>query len=555
MSRSRHAPAATIAPERVKWMRPSAGSVYAPRRMHVAPRPESGSFSVRTRLGVLAGSFIAVLLVAGAVSAVLVDRWVGVISERGDLRQAATDVAEVRLALSDQESGVRGYVLAGEEQFLEPFEDGIVRERAALLALGNRDLDVPGLAERVAAVEAAATTWRLDAAARQIEARRSGLAVPDELLDDGMAEFDAVRRELDALELVVRDAVGEAEHSADRLQQRTLGVLAAGFVLAVVSATAVAFAFRRWVTMPLAAISSSAREIARGEPAAMPTYDAVELDAVSQAVDVLQRSLSAERDRAVQAYEGLEQSAVLALHVRSELTADEHFAVADGWTLASTVRSAEGVVAGDCYDVGLVNSRTLYLVMIDVTGHGAVAALNALKAKSLLRSALKSGMPPGDALGWLSRHGAEQGDLDYLTAFVAAIEFATGACRYANAGHPPALLTVGEDDPVELPATGPLLGPFPASWPTETATLPPASSLVIYTDGLTEALGAERERLGEDRVKRVLAESEAGDAHAVVGELTALLDGFRVARQTDDVSIVCVARDASAAPDGAASAG
>ena len=53
-------------------------------------------------------------------------------------------------------------------------------------------------------------------------------------------------------------------------------------------------------------------------------------------------------------------------------------------------------MAGDCFDLGFINQRTAYLVVIDVTGHDATAALTALKAKSQLRAGLKSGasFPP-----------------------------------------------------------------------------------------------------------------------------------------------------------------
>ena len=119
--------------------------------------------------------------------------------------------------------------------------------------------------------------------------------------------------------------------------------------------------------------------------------------------------------------------ALLALQVRSEL-ADEHGQAPDGWAIASTMRAAEGLVAGDCYDIGLVSATSLYIVMIDVTGHGPLAALHALKAKSLLRSAVRSGMAPGTAMSWLAQHHTGDDGDEYLTAFVALVELDTGDC-------------------------------------------------------------------------------------------------------------------------------
>ena len=72
-------------------------------------------------------------------------------------------------------------------------------------------------------------------------------------------------------------------------------------------------------------------------------------------------------------------------------SAEERAVTPGGWSLATKLRAAEGFVAGDCYETGLIDQATMYIVVIDVTGHGAKAALSALKAKAQLRSALRTG--------------------------------------------------------------------------------------------------------------------------------------------------------------------
>jgi sigma-B regulation protein RsbU (phosphoserine phosphatase) len=302
--------------------------------------------------------------------------------------------------------------------------------------------------------------------------------------------------------------------------------------------------FRRWVTRPLAEISAAARAIAGGQVAAMPAFDAAEFGAVSDAIDSMQRSLSDERDRAVRAFKGLEQSAVLALQVRSEL-GDEHAAAPAGWTLASRLRAAEGFVAGDCYETGLLDQNTMYVVVIDVTGHGAKAALSALKAKAQLRSALRTGLSPGDAVGWLAREHHDDAVDDFVTAFVAVVDVANGECHWANAGHPPAIV-VADGAALELPFSGPLIGPFDSSWSTETVAIPAGGTLVVYTDGLTEVRGEGRSRLGEKRLYEHI-ETTMRDAigpDAIVESLVRLVEEFRVGIQTDDVTIVALTRSA-----------
>jgi serine phosphatase RsbU (regulator of sigma subunit) len=185
----------------------------------------------------------------------------------------------------------------------------------------------------------------------------------------------------------------------------------------------------------------------------------------------------------------------------------------------------------------------MYIVVIDVTGHGAKAALSALKAKAQLRSALRTGLSPGGALGWLAREHHDDVVDDFVTAFVAVVDVATGECRWANAGHPPGLV-LHDGIAVELPHSGPLIGPFDSSWSTQAVAIPPGGTLVVYTDGLTEARGEGRSQLGEKRLHECIETSlgEGAGPDEIVESLVRLVDEFRVGSPTDDVTIVALAR-------------
>src|SRR5262249_4207686 len=158
------------------------------------------------------------------------------------------------------------------------------------------------------------------------------------------------------------------------------------------------------------------------------------------------------------AYEGLAQSALLALHVRSQLS-NELGELPGGWEVESMLEPATGVVAGDCYDVGLIDPNTIYVIMVDVTGHGAVAALDARRANTQLRAALRTRLGPGPAIGWLARARSTDPAADFMTTIVALVDIESGDCRYANAGHPPMLL-LGDPTREPLDPTGPLIGAF-----------------------------------------------------------------------------------------------
>jgi sigma-B regulation protein RsbU (phosphoserine phosphatase) len=397
-------------------------------------------------------------------------------------------------------------------------------------------------------ISAATGSWRREAVEPQIERRQDGASEDPALIDLARVRFDEVRAALDDLDSDVESELVEADNRVRNARGNAVAVMLTVFAAALACTVLTIWLFRRWVTRPLAEISAAARAIAGGQVAAMPAFDAAEFGAVSDAIDSMQRSLSDERDRAVRAFKGLEQSAVLALQVRSEL-GDEHAAAPAGWTLASRLRAAEGFVAGDCYETGLLDQNTMYVVVIDVTGHGAKAALSALKAKAQLRSALRTGLSPGDAVGWLAREHHDDAVDDFVTAFVAVVDVANGECRWANAGHPPAIV-VADGAALELPFSGPLIGPFDSSWSTETVAIPAGGTLVVYTDGLTEVRGEGRSRLGEKRLYEHIETTMRDDIgpDEIVESLVRLVEEFRVGIQTDDVTIVALTRSAVGSP-------
>ena len=119
-----------------------------------------------------------------------------------------------------------------------------------------------------------------------------------------------------------------------------------------------------------------------------------------------------------------------------------------------------------------------------------------------------------------------------------------GSTAYVlSAGHPPPVhVTAGSV--VEIYATGPLPGalPEPGDWPTERVVLEPGESLVLYTDGVTDAVGAGGERFGRERLLAVLAEP-AGSAQELADRIRAALSAFADgAPQRDDVACLMLRR-------------
>src|SRR4029453_1573688 len=75
--------------------------------------------SLRRRVGVLGCIFVALVVFAVGLAALMVRAWDRAVDDRGQLRVAAAEVADLRLAYSDQETGIRGYLLAEDASFLD----------------------------------------------------------------------------------------------------------------------------------------------------------------------------------------------------------------------------------------------------------------------------------------------------------------------------------------------------------------------------------------------------------------------------------------------------
>jgi anti-sigma regulatory factor (Ser/Thr protein kinase) len=134
----------------------------------------------------------------------------------------------------------------------------------------------------------------------------------------------------------------------------------------------------------------------------------------------------------------------------------------------------------------------------------------------------------------------------FVTCFYGVLDPATGYLRYANAGHnvPLVRATSGES---ELRATGMPLGLMPGmNYEEREATLEPGASVLLYSDGLVEAHGADREMFGTRRAADLLA--AGGHPQSQLDALLLALDGFTgdEEEQEDDITLVAVRRSIGA---------
>jgi serine phosphatase RsbU (regulator of sigma subunit) len=251
------------------------------------------------------------------------------------------------------------------------------------------------------------------------------------------------------------------------------------------------------------------------------------------------RLVGAVRD-ARRAREAVEQNAAVVLDLQANLQ-PEIPKLGGGWSVAADLIPAEGIVAGDCYDVLEVGARSVGAVVIDVAGHGAIGGILALRCRDLLRSVLTIGADPSEALLSTIRQLVPLDSEMFFTAFVAVTDLDTGRTEYANAGHPPALLCDGRVC-TELEPTGPIMSGFLGRWTTSSTTIGRGQTLLIYTDGVTEARDEHGEFFGSAPLERVLTDGQSDSADDVVARSRDALEEFAREGLRDDATVVALQR-------------
>jgi serine phosphatase RsbU (regulator of sigma subunit) len=214
-----------------------------------------------------------------------------------------------------------------------------------------------------------------------------------------------------------------------------------------------------------------------------------------------------------------------------------------GWSLAAMYRpaGAENEVGGDFYDAFPVADGWM-LVIGDVTGRGARAASITALARYTLRTAAALTNDPQIALATLNRALLARHDTSLCS--IAALTLSDDPrqpVRMAVAGHLPPLLVDGEEVR-EATESDQVLGAFAeGEWRIGESQVEPGQQLVVTTDGIVEAEGADG-RFGEERLRAELA--GAGNPAGAVQRLEGALRAFTAGTLDDDVAILAVARSA-----------
>ena len=239
----------------------------------------------------------------------------------------------------------------------------------------------------------------------------------------------------------------------------------------------------------------------------------------------------------------LEHDLELAASVQRTLLPPAHL-IEHGWEMAYHYQPL-GTVSGDYCDA--VRPATaegdLVLLLGDISGKGVAASMLMAHLHASVRTLVGLGLPLPEVMARANRLFCESTMANHYATLVCARFGRSGTVDVCNAGHCPPLL-VRRNEVVAIEATSVPLGLFCVrDYLTRPVTLGLGETLVLYTDGVTEARNHADEEYGEDRLRGLVAAVADKPPQSIVAACVQDLATFRGrAKRADDVTLMAVRR-------------
>ena len=202
---------------------------------------------------------------------------------------------------------------------------------------------------------------------------------------------------------------------------------------------------------------------------------------------------------------------------------------------------------GDFYDFFQIDDERIGLVIADVSGKGVPASLFMAVSRTLLRATALRGVSSAECLTYANKLLCKESlDSMFVTVFYGIYHYKTGMMDYTNAGHnPPYLLRGGRTVECLPVASNFVVGVFDdIEFESNTLTFGIGDTLLLYTDGVTEAFNDKREQFSESNLQDILASMhESSSAKEVV---TSVLQSVKIFSgdypQSDDITLLSLQR-------------
>jgi serine phosphatase RsbU (regulator of sigma subunit) len=339
--------------------------------------------------------------------------------------------------------------------------------------------------------------------------------------------------------------IDTAEAFAPVVRLRNLALLIAGitFVLVIISAFFVARSF----SAPIKKLTGITRVIAEGNlEQRIEVTTGNEIGVLAESFNVMTSRLSESREQlrlTTAAKERIESELAIAKEIQLGMIPRTFppFPDRKEFDLFALIEPAREV-GGDLYDFFLLDPDHLCFLVGDVSGKGIPAALFMAVTSTLIRAISLKGQEAGEILTRANEKlGQDNDSCMFASLFYGILNLKTGEVVYANAGHNPPVAIRRNDSPAFLKVEAGLALAMmeETAYRSQTLTLRPGDSLVLYTDGVPEAMNEQQELFSDERLLTALASLQGLDpADRIKGLMTNLRDFTQGAEQSDDITLL-----------------
>jgi sigma-B regulation protein RsbU (phosphoserine phosphatase) len=219
--------------------------------------------------------------------------------------------------------------------------------------------------------------------------------------------------------------------------------------------------------------------------------------------------------------------------------------IADKLDIAASMTPAKDV-GGDFYDLFRIDDERIGFVIADVSGKGIPAAIFMAVSRTLIRATGVRGGSPAECIAYSNKLlAAESVDCMFVTVFYGIININTGEINYYNAGHNPPYVLKHDGKVEPLPTMGDCMVGAIDGLPYHEATLQleKGDALVMYTDGVTEAMNIDYQQFGEERLEETLEDVAMHNCQEMVDAIKSDVAAFAgEAEQSDDITVLTLKR-------------
>ena len=213
--------------------------------------------------------------------------------------------------------------------------------------------------------------------------------------------------------------------------------------------------------------------------------------------------------------------------------------------IAASMKAAKDV-GGDFYDFFRIDDDHIGFVIADVSGKGVPAAIFMAVSRTLIRATGIRGVKPSECMTYSNALlSKESVNSMFVTVFYGIYNITTGEVAYANAGHNPPYVLKADGSVKALPMSSDLVAGVidDHKFSEETFKLEHGDTLLLFTDGVTEATDSELKEYGEERLINLLKKNTHANCQQIIDNVKADVKAFAGdAEQSDDITLLALKR-------------